>query len=123
MQSSVRDLVENYPRRGRRCFAAYHFINAVTESMHAGTTSDMELRADTPLEKMKIVGVRPVQGTFEIYNAHIVSPSEPYRSVLFYRMAKLGRGRMPHVGSEFVDERGLRLIYDWIASLPGAKGR
>src|SRR5262249_34201461 len=28
------------------------------------------------------------------------------------------RGRMPHIGSEIVDERGLRLIHDWIRQLP-----
>jgi putative heme-binding domain-containing protein len=32
-------------------------------------------------------------------------------------MAKLGRGRMPHFGSQVVDETGLKLIGDWIASL------
>src|SRR5262249_6280138 len=45
-------------------------------------------------------------------------PGDPYRSVLYYRMAKLGRGRMPHVGSETVDESGLQLIHDWIRQLP-----
>jgi putative heme-binding domain-containing protein len=33
-------------------------------------------------------------------------------------MAKLGAGRMPYAGSEIVDERGLRLIHDWIRQLP-----
>jgi putative heme-binding domain-containing protein len=36
-------------------------------------------------------------------------------------MAKLGRGRMPHIGSEMVDEAGLRLIHDWIRQLPPHK--
>jgi putative heme-binding domain-containing protein len=36
-------------------------------------------------------------------------------------MAKLGRGRMPHIGSEVVDETGLRLIHDWIRQLPVRK--
>ncbi len=84
----------------------------------AGGTADLQLRFDIPLEETKTVEVRPVQGTFEIHGAHILSPGEPYRSVLYYRMAKLGRGRMPHLGSEIVDPRGLRLIYDWIRQLP-----
>src|SRR5262249_50335339 len=50
--------------------------------------------------------------------AHILSPGDPYRSVLYYRMAKQGRGRMPHIGSEIVDEPGLKLIHDWIRQLP-----
>jgi putative heme-binding domain-containing protein len=36
-------------------------------------------------------------------------------------MAKLGRGRMPHIGSDLVDERGLHLIHDWIRQLPPRK--
>ena len=38
-------------------------------------------------------------------------------------MAKLGGGRMPRVGSNEVDERGVRLIHDWIASLRLAETR
>jgi putative heme-binding domain-containing protein len=37
--------------------------------------------------------------------------------VLYYRMAKLGRGRMPHIGSDVVDEEGLKLIAQWIERL------
>ena len=70
---------------------------------------------------MKILEVRPVQGTFEIPGARILAPGDPYRSVLFYRMSKLGRGRMPHIGSEIVDEKGLRLIHDWIRTMPPHK--
>jgi putative heme-binding domain-containing protein len=80
----------------------------------AGGTADLQLKYDVALDQSKTVGVRPTQGTFEIYNAHILSPGDPCRSVLYYRMAKLGRGRMPHIGSEIVDEQGLQLIHDWI---------
>jgi putative heme-binding domain-containing protein len=83
-----------------------------------GGTADLELRHGVPLERTKTSEVRPTQGTFDIPGAQILAPGDPYRSVLYYRMAKLGRGRMPHIGSEVVDERGLRLIHDWIRSLP-----
>jgi putative heme-binding domain-containing protein len=84
----------------------------------AGGSVDMELKYDTPLERMKVLETRPTQGTFEMPGAQILAPGDPYRSTLYYRMAKLGRGRMPHIGSEIVDERGLRLIHDWIRQLP-----
>jgi putative heme-binding domain-containing protein len=86
--------------------------------MGAGGTADIELRYPFPITKTKTLEVRPIQGTFEIHGAQILAPGDPYRSVLYYRMAKLGRGRMPHIGSEIVDERGLRLIHDWIRQLP-----
>jgi putative heme-binding domain-containing protein len=87
----------------------------------AGGTADLQLRYDVALEETKTLEVRPVQGTFDIAGAHILSPGDPYSSTLYYRMAKLGRGRMPHVGSEVVDERGLRLVHDWIRRLPVRK--
>jgi putative heme-binding domain-containing protein len=84
----------------------------------AGGTADLELRYHIPLDRTKTLEVRPTQGAFAIPGAHILSPADPYRSVLYYRMAKLGNGRMPHIGSEIVDELGLRLIHDWIRQLP-----
>jgi hypothetical protein len=36
------------------------------------------------------------------------------RSLLHYRMARLGLGRMPHTASNVVDEQGEKLIRDWI---------
>jgi putative heme-binding domain-containing protein len=84
----------------------------------AGGTADIELRYEIPLDQMKTVEVRPVQGTFDLPGAQILAPGDPYRSALFYRMSKLGRGRMPHIGSEIVDDRGVRLIHDWIRGLP-----
>jgi putative heme-binding domain-containing protein len=84
----------------------------------AGGTADIDLRFGTALGQTKALAVPPVQGAFNIRDAHILSPGDPYRSVLYYRMAKLGRGRMPHLGSEIVDERGLRLMHDWIRQMP-----
>lgn len=84
----------------------------------AGGSADLELRYDNQLKDMKVLDVRPVQGTFEIPDPRILAPGEPYRSVLYYRMSKLGRGRMPQIGSEIVDDDGVRLIHEWIRQLP-----
>lgn len=86
--------------------------------MHAGGAVLSQMRYDLPLEKSTLVGVRPSQGTFGIHSAEVVAAGDPFRSVLFYRMSKLGRGRMPHIGSNVVDERGADLIHDWIRQLP-----
>src|SRR5262249_37812707 len=63
--------------------------------------------------------VRPGQGTFNIPNARVLAPHDPYRSIVFYRMSTLGPGRMPRLGSTVVDEVGVKLIRDWIACMPG----
>ncbi len=77
----------------------------------------IELEAAKPLKETGIFDVRPKQGDFGLADARIVAPGDPYRSVLFYRMAKFGRGRMPHLGSEFPHAQGLDVVGQWIASL------
>jgi len=75
------------------------------------------LRREMPFDKLnthKGTGI----GTFGMQNAKIIIPSDPYRSVLMYRMSKLGYARMPYIGSRVVDSKGIALIEDWIRSLP-----
>ncbi|MFM7522093.1 MAG: PQQ-dependent sugar dehydrogenase [Planctomycetota bacterium] len=85
-----------------------------------GGASEFDVRADVALERTRLVDQRPVHGDLGIADARLVAPGDPTRSVVYYRMATLGRGRMPHFGSTVVDERGLALVGDWIASLAAA---
>ena len=83
-----------------------------------GGSAYVHLPQDLPLAETKSVGVRPSQGTFGIHDARIIAPGDPFRSVLYFRMAKLGSGHMPHIGAAVVDLPGLELIHDWIRQLP-----
>ncbi len=52
----------------------------------------------------------------------IIAAGDPASSVLLYRMAKTGSGRMPHIASDVVDARGVALIGQWIAEMnPGQR--
>jgi putative heme-binding domain-containing protein len=98
---------------------AYLQVNcAHCHQFGAGGSVNVQLRHDVPVDEMKALDTKPVQGTFGIPDCKIIAPGDPYRSVLYYRMAKQGRGRMPHVGSELVDEAGVQLIRAWIRQLP-----
>jgi uncharacterized repeat protein (TIGR03806 family) len=88
--------------------------------INAGGTATIVLGYDQPLEQTRTVNIRPIQGTFNIAGARIIAPGDPASSVLYYRMSKLGGGRMPRVGSNVVDERATRMIHDWIARMPPA---
>ncbi len=83
-----------------------------------GGSAYIELRAEITHAEMKAIEAKPTQGTFEISDAKIIAPGNPYRSTLFYRVSKTGSGRMPHIGSEIVDPLGRQLIHDWIRQLP-----
>ena len=48
----------------------------------------------------------------------ILVPGDPERSLVYRRMRMEGLGRMPHVASSVVDEKGARLIREWIKAMP-----
>ena len=60
---------------------------------------------DTKLADMKTIGRLPSQGTLGLAGAHVVTPGDPYSSVLYYRISTMGQGRMPLIGSRFVTPR------------------
>jgi putative heme-binding domain-containing protein len=69
------------------------------------------------LKEMGVVDAKPKQGDFGIQDARLVAPGEPFRSVLLYRMAKFGHGRMPHLGSEMPHPAAVELVANWIRSM------
>jgi putative heme-binding domain-containing protein len=88
-----------------------------------GGSVDLRLQFPASVAEMKAVGVRPTRGEFGLPAACILKPGEPYNSTLYFRMAKFGRDRMPHIGSERPDEVGLKLIEDWIAGMSGGAAK
>lgn len=77
----------------------------------------LELDASRPLKETGILDVRPRQGDFGIADSRLIVPGHPERSVLLYRMAKFGHGRMPHLGSEYPHPSAVELIDSWTRSL------
>ncbi len=85
--------------------------------MSAGGSVMSYMHFDLPLEQTNLLG-KPTQGDFGIQGSQVVAPGAPYRSVLPYRLAKLGGGRMPRLCSNEVDAGGFALVCNWIAQLP-----
>jgi putative heme-binding domain-containing protein len=83
---------------------------------NGGGIVPLRFEASGPLENMRAL-VPPLRGDFGITGAQLLTPGDPWRSVLLYRMSKLGSGRMPHLGSQVVDSFGLQLIERWIREL------
>ena len=92
-------------------------------SDHGGGSVPLRLQYSTPIAELKAIGARPTRGDFALPDARIIKPGDPYASTLYFRMAKFGRDRMPHIGSERPDEAGLDLIARWIAGIDGRARR
>ncbi len=89
---------------------------------NAGGTATIWLTEDLTLDKMNAIGQKPTQGHFNIADARLIRAGDPEGSVLLYRTSKLGGGRMPRIGSNAVDEKGVAMLADWIASLAPKSG-
>jgi putative heme-binding domain-containing protein len=85
--------------------------------MGGGGSALIDLRYDLDADKTHAIDAPPMLGNFDIAGARIVAPGDPGRSVLLCRMAKLGRGRMPHIGSYELDPAGVVLIERWIEGM------
>jgi putative heme-binding domain-containing protein len=81
----------------------------------------LEMDYSRPLKETGLFDVPPKQGDFGLPGAKIIAPGLPEKSVLYYRMAKFGRGRMPHLGSEYPDWAGLELVGEWISGMDRSK--
>jgi putative heme-binding domain-containing protein len=80
-----------------------------------GGSVPFELTKGADLKK-NVLDTPPGRGSFGITDAKIIAPGHPEQSTLVYRMAKFGRDRMPHIGAELPDPKGLELIANWVAS-------
>ncbi len=82
-----------------------------------GGVTDFQVQADLALEKTGTVDVKPERGSYELDDARLIAPGHPERSLIPYRMTLLGLGRMPHIGSNVVDEKAVAMIQDWIREM------
>lgn len=112
--SNPYDTSANLNERAR----SYLHVNcSVCHRFGGGGSALFDVRKELSPDKLNLIDVKPNLGGFELDDARLVCPGQPNRSVLLYRMSKLGRGRMPHIGSDVVDTQGLALMRQWIRSL------
>jgi uncharacterized repeat protein (TIGR03806 family) len=82
-----------------------------------GGNSRMQLTLATPRDKMELLKARPQHDTFGMTSAMLVAPGAPERSVLLRRLSQRGRGQMPPLVTNQVDQAAIKLFHDWIARL------
>lgn len=118
-EKSITDPTDESQSMESRARGYLHANCGHCHSDHGGGTVSLRLTFSVPLANMKAVGARPLRGDFGLPDAAIIKPGDPYGSTLYFRMAKFGKDRMPHIGSEWPDEAGLRLVEQWIAGMSG----
>jgi len=85
---------------------------------HGGGSAPLMLNIELTTAETALLGERPTRGDFGIKDARVIAAGAPWRSVLPYRLAIQGSGHMPMIGAREVDVAGLKLLWQWIGSLP-----
>jgi uncharacterized repeat protein (TIGR03806 family) len=99
---------------------ARSYLDANCSHCHrpGGTVAYFDARYDTPLEKQELID-GPVLIDQGIDRPRVVSPHDIWRSIAFMRVNTLDDIKMPPVARETIDQKGVKLLQDWITSLPG----
>lgn len=79
--------------------------------------ANIDLRYATKLDKTKMVGIGGAQGDLGVENALLVSPGKPEASLMVHRIETKSEGRMPSIGSNQIDKKGVKLLSDWIKGM------
>ena len=83
-----------------------------------GTVAGFDARFATPLDHQGLVD-GPILINEGLDKPRVLAPHDIWRSVAYMRVNTNGDIRMPPLARQTIDERGARLLRDWIESLPG----
>ena len=78
-----------------------------------GAGAFFDARFETPLKKQNLVN-GPVANQLGIAGAKVVVPGDTNKSILFYRVSRVGENQMPPLGKNVVDEKAVAVIGKWI---------
>lgn len=99
---------------------ARSYLDANCSHCHrpGGSAGNFDARYDTPLARQNLID-GSVLITLGLDRARVIAPNDVWRSVLLARLTTLEQPKMPPLAHETIDAHGVRLIEEWIRSLPG----
>jgi mono/diheme cytochrome c family protein len=119
-----RKLVDPYDKKQDVSLRARSYLHSNCAQCHVeagGGNAQMELEFTTPLDKTRLVGVKPVHDSFGVKNAALVVPGHPESSVLLKRISHRDKGQMPPLATRIVDHQAVQLMTEWISQLDTEK--
>ena len=97
---------------------SYLDVNCANCHRPHGTVAYFDARYDTPLAEQKLIGGRVLIDQ-RIDGARVIAPNDIWRSLLFLRTDTTEAFKMPPLARNAIDEPGMKLLRQWIESLPG----
>ena len=81
-----------------------------------GAGAFFDARFDTPLKKQNLIN-GAVANQLGIAGAKVIVPGDTNKSILFYRVSRVGENQMPPLGKNVVDDKAVAVIGKWITTL------
>ena len=101
---------------------SYLHVNCAPCHVEAGGgNAKIRLDLGATLAQMNLLETRPGHHAFGLKDAKLIFPGAPEQSVLLHRIQTTGDGKMPPVGRNVTDTEAVKLIRDWIRTLPPPK--
>ena len=99
---------------------ARSYLDANCSHCHrpGGTVAYFDARYDTPLERQELID-GPVLLDQGIDRPRVIAPHDIWRSIAYMRLNTVSAIKMPPIGRETIDPRGVALLREWISSLAG----
>jgi uncharacterized repeat protein (TIGR03806 family) len=99
---------------------ARSYLDANCAQCHrpGGTVAYFDVRYDTPLEKQGLID-GPVLIDQGIDRPRVISPHDIWRSIIYMRANTVDDIKMPPIARETIDQKGVKLLQEWITGLPG----
>ncbi len=119
--------LDKYPKLARlddstRSLAdrARSYLDANCAQCHRpkGTVAYFDARYDTPLAEQSLIGGRVLIDE-RIDGSRVIAPNDIWRSILYMRTDTTEAFKMPPLARMTIDESGMKLLREWIESLPG----
>jgi uncharacterized repeat protein (TIGR03806 family) len=112
--SSANDTSRTLDERAR----SYLDANCAQCHRPGGTVANFDARYDTPLASQALID-GPVLIDQGIDHPRVIAPHDIWRSIAYMRINTLGDIKMPPLARETIDQNGVRLLNQWINSMPG----
>jgi mono/diheme cytochrome c family protein len=83
-----------------------------------GTVAYFDARYNTPLTGQRLIDGQVLIDQ-RIDGSRVIAPNDSWRSILYMRANTTEAFKMPPVARNMIDEQGMKLLRQWIESLPG----